>query len=244
MPSDTANDTADGSEEKTWSFERWADRYDRTVARNSEYYARYDEILDFIAALAVPDARAGVALPDPGAEAPATGAAAAPRRVLDLGTGTGNLTLRCLARGADVVGLDPSEGMLAKAREKAAGLGRIAFAQAAEPFLSVPFPEASFDAVASTYAFHHVPHSRQPDSVREMFRVLRPGGVWVLGDLVFENEAAERKALREFSWLEEEYFVRLEELGPVVAALGANLDARQFTPVTWMLSAVKPGPGR
>jgi len=73
-----------------------------------------------------------------------------------------------------------------------------------------------------------------------MVRVLRAGGLWVLGDLVFENEQAERIALREYRWLEEEYFARIEDLRPIFAELGMELNAQQFTPVTWVLWAIKP----
>jgi putative AdoMet-dependent methyltransferase len=185
-------------EGKTWDFDDWAERYDEVVAAGSEIYARYDDVLEMVVKLA------GIS---PG------------KRVLDIGTGTGNLALRCLARGAVVVGLDPSKRMLAKVREKVGSNLRAEFHQVDEPFLHVPYPDASFDAVVSTYAFHHIPHRLKHDSAHEMIRVLKPGGVWALGDLVFESEEAEREALRKYEWLEEEYFVRIEELRPVFAGL-------------------------
>jgi len=45
-----------------------------------------------------------------------------------------------------------------------------------------------------------------------MVRVLKRGGRWVLGDLVFENAEAEDRALRAYDWLEEEYVARVDEL--------------------------------
>lgn len=117
-------------------------------------------------------------------------------RVLDIGTGSGNLALRCLARGTAVVGLDPSERMLFKAREKVGGDSIVEFHRIDEPFLHIPYPDASFDAVIGSYAHHHIPHRLTPDSICEMIRVLGPGASWVLGDLAFENEQTERRALR------------------------------------------------
>lgn len=205
--------------EKTWNFDNWASRYDRAVANDSQhYYAQYDKVLDTVAELA------NLA---PG------------QRVLDIGTGTGNLALRCLAYGVEVIGLDPSELMLRKAQEKVGSNPRVAFHQVSAPFLCIPYPESTFDAVVSTYAYHHIPHRQRAASVREMVRVLKPGGRWVLGDLVFENEEAESCALQEYHWLEEEYFARIDELRDAFAEMEMELKARQFTPVAWVLWTAK-----
>lgn len=206
---------------RSWNFDSWAHRYDQVVATDQLYYACYDQVLEAVVEVA------GIA--------PGTA-------VLDVGTGTGNLALRCLARGAAVVGLDPSGQMLAWAREKAARWPETAtFQQIEQPFLHIPYPDASFDAVVSTYAYHHIPQQLKADSMREMVRVLRPGGTWALGDLAFEDEAAEKKALSTFGWLEEEYFSRIDELRAILAGLEMALQARQFTPVTWVLWAARRG---
>ena len=78
--------------DKTWEFDqRQAERYDAMVAIDTQhYYARYDAVLDTVVELA----NLG---PD--------------KRVLDIGTGTGNLVVRCLGTGAHVVGVDPSAPM-------------------------------------------------------------------------------------------------------------------------------------
>ncbi len=208
-----------GENEKTWDFDSWADQYDEAVTSDYQLYARYDEVLDFVVEIVNVIPRT---------------------RVLDIGTGTGNLALRYLARGATVVGLDPSRKMLAKAIKKVGDNSRAELRQVAAPFLHIPYPDDSFDAVVSTYAFHHIPHRLKPASVYEMIRVLKPGGTWVLGDLMFEDEKAERKALHQYKWLEEEYFTRIEGLRTVFTGLGIELNVRQFTPVTWVLWTIKP----
>ena len=209
-------------QERTWEFDQWARNYDDWVSSDSLLYARYREVLDRVLT---------VAAVGPG------------KKVLDIGTGTGNLALGGLQRGAVVVGLDPSEKMLGLAREKAEGLGATApvptFLQVAEPFLTIPYEDATFDAVVSTYAFHHIPQHRQPDAVREMLRVLAPGGSLAMGDLIFASAEAEREALSRCEWLEREYFARLDELAPALARLGLKLQVEQFTPVTWVVWAVK-----
>lgn len=203
---------------KIWNFDNWADRYDKAVAADSHLYARYDEVLDMIVKIA--NVSHG-------------------KRVLDIGTGTGNLALRCLAYGATIVGLDPSERMLAKAYQKVGDDPRAEFRLVDAPFLSIPYSDNSFDAVVSAYAFHHIPPRLKPKSVREMVRVLKPDGMWALGDLMFENEEAERRALRQHQWLEDEYFAQIEELRTVFAELRIELNAQQLTPVTWVVWAIK-----
>jgi putative AdoMet-dependent methyltransferase len=178
---------------KTWDFDEWADAYDGWVTSDDPVYARYDEVL----AMVVSHAR-----PAPG------------NMMLDVGTGTGNLALLLARKGARVVGLDPSRRMLALACEKHCAGHGIDLCLADRPFLSIPCPDRSFDAVVSTYAFHHVPRPMQPDGIREMIRVLKPGGAWVMGDLIFENAEAERVALERYDWMEDEYFARSEELRP------------------------------
>jgi putative AdoMet-dependent methyltransferase len=203
-------------DEKTWDFDEYADEYEDWLASDDPIYARYDEVLDRVTDLA----GAG-----PG------------KTILDIGTGTGNLARKCLERGAAVVGLDPSGRMLAKARDRLGGFSEESLKQVARPFENLDYPEGSFDAVVSTYAFHHVHWSKQPACIREMVRVLRSGGMWVLGDLIFEHRAAEQQFLAEVNWLDEEYYPRIVDLGPVVDDLGMKLHSEQFTPITWVLWA-------
>jgi putative AdoMet-dependent methyltransferase len=131
--------------------------------------------------------------------------------------------------------------MLEKARKKVKRNTRIEFQQVDDPFLVNPYPDKYFDAVVNTYAFHHVPHRQKPRCVKEMIRVLKPGGIWALGDLVFENKEKEKQALKMFDWLDEgEYFERIDELQKVFKKMGMKLISEQFTSVTWVLWATKP----
>lgn len=98
--------------------------------------------------------------------------------LLDVGCGTG-LLLATLAEsipGARLSGVEPSSGMLAVARERLGGSAKLAQG----PAEALPFPDGHFDVVVSTSAFHYF---RQPrTAVREMSRVLRPGGRLVISD--------------------------------------------------------------
>ena len=72
------------------------------------------------------------------------------------------------------------------------------------------------------------------------YGVLKAGGSWAVGDLIFDGEEAEKAALSRYKWLEAEYFARIEDLLPLLAAVGTELNTSQFTPVTWILWATKP----
>lgn len=99
------------------------------------------------------------------------------QRVLDVASGTG-LVAREIVRstGATVVSLDQSPEMLAAGAvaNREAGLDR-RIEQVAATADALPFPDTSFDAVTFTYLLRYVP---DPDAtLRELSRVLRPGGV-------------------------------------------------------------------
>lgn len=90
-------------------------------------------------------------------------------RALDVATGTGDLAIELASRGGDVVGSDFSEGMLERARAKAPGL---TWEQA--DALALPYPDDTFDA--ATVGFGARNFSDLPRGVREMVRVVKPGG--------------------------------------------------------------------
>jgi ubiquinone/menaquinone biosynthesis C-methylase UbiE len=98
-------------------------------------------------------------------------------RVLEIGCGTGNLALAAkrACPAAEVTGLDPDPAALAKGRRKAAR-ARLTlrfdqgFAQ------SLPYPDASFDRVLSALMLHHLDDADRPSALREVRRVLEPGG--------------------------------------------------------------------
>lgn len=105
--------------------------------------------------------------------------------VLDAGCGTGVLTrLAAEAVGATgrVVGIDPGPRMLAMARRNASACGaRVEFRLAA--IEALPFPDASFDAVLASLMLHHLPPGVKLAGLKEVYRVLKPGGRLIAVDL-------------------------------------------------------------
>jgi len=99
------------------------------------------------------------------------------QRVLDVGCGTGSLAVRIRREhpAVEVVGLDPDPKALAIARRKAERAGvAVRFEEGFGDAL--PFDDAAFDRVTSSLMFHHLELATRRGMLREVLRVLRPGG--------------------------------------------------------------------
>jgi demethylmenaquinone methyltransferase/2-methoxy-6-polyprenyl-1,4-benzoquinol methylase len=105
-------------------------------------------------------------------------------RVLDIATGTADLAILSARTepSASVVGLDPSERMLDIGRQK---VQRAGFSERVElrtgDAETLPFPDASFDAVSIAFGIRNVPNRDR--ALAEMARVTRPGGRVVILEL-------------------------------------------------------------
>jgi tRNA (cmo5U34)-methyltransferase len=122
-------------------------------------------------------------LQDAAAAATGTGA----RRLLELGTGTGETARRVLPRhpGARLVGIDASADMLAAARPL------LPDADLRVARLQDPLPPGPFDLVFSVLAIHHLDGPGKADLFRRIAAVLAPGGRFVLGDVVVPDDPAD-----------------------------------------------------
>jgi ubiquinone/menaquinone biosynthesis C-methylase UbiE len=104
-------------------------------------------------------------------------------RVLEIGSGTGNVTVRAkrAAPGADVIGTDPDPLALARAQRKARGLAGIRFERAYAQEL--PFEDGEFDRALSSMMLHHLDEGVKAAALAEVHRVLRPGGEFHIVDI-------------------------------------------------------------
>ena len=151
----------------------------RTAGKSSRSYIpalSHDALTpayDVLIALAMPERRFKTALID------AAGIEAG-QRILDVACGTGTL-LRMVAERhprAALAGIDIDANVLARARSKVGSSAGLELASAT----AIPFASGTFDVVLSSLAFHHLTRDEKAESMREILRVLRPGGEFHLGD--------------------------------------------------------------
>jgi tRNA (cmo5U34)-methyltransferase len=149
-------------------------------------------------------------------------------RVLELGTGTGETALRVRAGQpeAEWVGIDASEAMLARARE------RLPDADLRLQRLEDELPEGPFDLVVSALAVHHLDGPGKRALFSRVAGVLRPGGLFVLGDVVVP--AAGQEGPIEIDWVMdlpdsvEDQLAWLHEAGFEAEASSVRVDLAVF----------------
>jgi ubiquinone/menaquinone biosynthesis C-methylase UbiE len=127
-------------------------------------------------------------------------------RVLDLGCGAGHAALRVAPNVAEVVGVDVTPEMVAVATDLAVSrrVPNVRFDQA--DVSRLPFAEASFDTITSRQSAHHYSDLRR--ALSEAFRVLRPGGRFVIIDTVAPEDPALDTFLNCFELLRDVSHVR------------------------------------
>lgn len=165
-----------------------------------------------------------------GLEAEATTAVLPPlagRCVLDLGCGTGRWLRGLSSRGARVFGVDASLGMLARARAEGGSVSQ------ASAETGLPIRDSVFDTVVAALVLGHV--ADLAGALREIDRVLRPGGSLVLSD--FHPDAARAGWARTFratlsegaerSFRVEHHARELAEVDRLLAVVGRGVVARK-----------------
>jgi len=166
-----------------------------------------------------------------------------PRRILDLGCGTGSTTLllKQAFPQADVIGLDLSPNMLVVAEHKATQAGlEIEWRHGNAEHTGLP--DASFDLITASLLFHETPPAVSQAILRESYRLLTVGGEVAILD-------GNQKVLRQTEWLTqifEEPYIQAYAGGSVDAWMGsARFEAVQTQELWWLhqiTRGVKPLP--
>lgn len=112
--------------------------------------------------------------------------------VVDLGCGTGQISIPLAAKGAGVLGVDVSPAMTDRLRAEARRQGLPMLVTVAVPIEELSLPAGSVDLVVSSYALHHLRDADKKRLVTAMFTWLRPGGRVVIADMMFGRGGSPR----------------------------------------------------
>jgi ubiquinone/menaquinone biosynthesis C-methylase UbiE len=158
-------------------------------------------------------------------------------RLLDVACGTGR-TLHQIAQAHPelrLFGVDLSPAYVRLARKRLADVGEVSLA--VENGEALPYADGAFDIATSVYLFHELPRNARRNVLRELLRVVKPGGLVVLEDSGQLADSAEIEGpLREFprefhepfyaDYLEDDLAAALTEVGFVVEAVETHLVAK------------------
>lgn len=176
-------------------FDLWADGYDKTVGlsdeENSYPFAGYKEILAKIYQTILNKGQS---------------------TVLDIGFGTGNLTMKLYEQGCEIWGLDFSSRMieLASAKMPNAHLFQGDFSQG----LAEPLLRNSYDFIIATYSLHHLTDDNKASFIQSLTDLLNEDGMILIGDVAFATRADLMRCRCEAGeeWDDEEIYFVFDEL--------------------------------
>lgn len=116
--------------------------------------------------------------------------------VVDVGAGTGLLTLALAPAVEKVWAIDVSAAMIDYLTTKAASGELENVETATATAVSLPLVDGAASLVVSNYCYHHLSDAEKERGIAEIFRVLRPGGRAVIGDMMFRVQVADPRGRR------------------------------------------------
>ena len=167
--------------------------------------------------------------------------------VVELGSGTGNLTAR-LPRCRSLVCVDVSAEMTRIAKQKLRGTSHVSYVQAdiLEYFDADPPP---FDVAISTYVVHHLTQQEKELLFDPLVRRLLPGGCALFGDLMLESAQEERVLIDHYrsigddataDAIEEEFFWHVDASVSYLRSLGLSVETTRFSTLSWGIKVQVP----
>ncbi len=150
-------------------------------------------------------------------------------RILEVGCGTGRFACAAASEGHLVTAVDVSPVMLQYVARRARQEGLAGLETRHAGFLSMDLPAEHFDAAVSTACLHHLPDLWKIVGLENVCRVLKPGGQFILGDVVFSILPGE--AATEF-----ERFVG--GLPEAIRPGAAQHVAREYSTLDWIMEGL------
>ena len=203
-------------------FDEWAQSYDHTVMGGDlEYKAvfdQYDQILSRVSELAAGN-------------------------VLEFGVGTANLTEKLINRGLNIWGVEPSQSMRTKAKEKFPDLKLFD-----GDFLNFPIIDVPIDSIVSTYAFHHLTDGEKDQALSIYGQLLKKNGKIIFADTMYKDieskraiimEAEEKRFFNLLHDLNTEYYPLKETLEGLFDKNGFQVSFEPLNKFVWLIEAIK-----
>ena len=202
-------------------FEQWADSYDDSLTNNKEYEAvfhHYDHILNNVAERS-------------------TG------HVVEFGPGTGNLTLKLIAKGLKVTAIEPSPAMRKLAKEKIGAKAQLIEGD----FLQFKL-DSKPDTFVSTYAFHHLTDQEKEEAIKQYSNLLPLGGKIVFADTMYVTKEAYNQAILDASKkgqhnlaedLQREYYTTIPILTELLEKNGFTTHFKKMNDFVWIMEGEK-----
>ncbi|HEY5586918.1 MAG TPA: methyltransferase domain-containing protein [Ruminiclostridium sp.] len=207
-------------------FDSWADAYDETVYdKNGEYHEVFENYQGILEQTVTEIAKA------PGAT------------VLDLGSGTGNLSHIASLANYKVIGIDPNKKMRDISKGK---FPNIDFVDGG--FLNIPQDNNSIEAIISSYAFHHLSDEDKKLAALLFSTKLKTNGKVIITDTMYssakvKNDLLEDSLEKNYTSLAEdlqtEFYTTHQVLSEIFTFAGFKVSFKQMNKFVWILTAIK-----
>jgi cysteine synthase A len=207
-------------------FDNWAEAYDTTVSDpDGEYHEVFINYQDILKQTVQQIEKA------PGA------------KVLDIGSGTGNLAHIASLAAYDVLGLEPNLKMRQIAAQK---YPHINFTEGS--FFNLPVENESIDAIITSYAFHHLSDDEKALVAKHFASKLTPSGKVIIADTMYDSLETKETLLQDALSkgyhnlahdLKTEFYTTHEILEKAFTHAGFTVSFHQMNKFVWILTAIK-----
>lgn len=203
-------------------FDKWAGEYDKSIAESSKGYPfeGYYDVLSSVHTL----------IKEPKG-----------KNILDIGIGTGLLTIELYKNGANIFGLDFSERMITEAKVKMPSSSF--YVSDMKDGVPEAISSQCFDYIVSSYAIHHLDKEEKLKFINELKAILSDEGSIIIADIAFVNNEDMTKCKSESGdeWDDEEHYMVIDELTTDLMDMGLTSNYTQISKYAGVLELRKNG---